>query len=40
MEQRCKQIDMAIEALMNQLPQHITSIQGVGPVTGAAILAP
>jgi transposase len=24
---------------MNQLPQHITSIPGVGPVTGAAILA-
>ena len=39
LEQQCQQIDLAIEALMNQIPQHITSIPGVGPVTGAAILA-
>jgi transposase len=37
-EQR-KQIDQAITELMQQIPQHITSIPGVGPVTGAAILA-
>lgn len=39
LEQQTQQIDQSIEALMNQLPQHITSIPGVGPVTGAAILA-
>ena len=33
------QIDLAIAELMNQIPQHITSIPGIGPVTGAAILA-
>ena len=33
------QIDQAITDLMQQIPQHITSIPGVGPVTGAAILA-
>jgi transposase len=33
------QIDLAITELMNQIPQHITSIPGIGPVTGAAILA-
>lgn len=37
-EQR-KQIDQAVTELMQQIPQHITSIPGVGPVTGAAILA-
>ena len=37
-EQR-KQIDQATTELMRQIPQHITSIPGVGPVTGAAILA-
>lgn len=37
-EQR-KQIDQATSELMRQIPQHITSIPGVGPVTGAAILA-
>lgn len=34
-----KQIDQALTQLMQQIPQHITSIPGVGPVTGAAILA-
>jgi transposase len=33
------QIDQAIADLMQQIPQYITSIPGVGPVTGAAILA-
>lgn len=39
LEQQTQEIDQSIEDLMNQLPQHITSIPGVGPVTGAAILA-
>jgi transposase len=33
------QLDTMISTLMDQLPQHVTSIPGVGPVTGAAILA-
>ena len=37
-EQR-HQIDQSIAELMQQIPQHITSIPGIGPVTGAAILA-
>lgn len=39
LEQQCQQIDQEIESLMAQLHQHITSIPGVGAVTGAAILA-
>lgn len=39
LEQQCQQLDLAIEALMSQIPQHITTIPGIGPVTGAAILA-
>lgn len=37
-EQR-RQIDQSIAELMTQIPQYITSIPGIGPVTGAAILA-
>jgi transposase len=33
------QLDTQVRTLMDQLPQYITSIPGVGPVTGAAILA-
>lgn len=33
------QIEETLATLMAQIPQHITSIPGVGPVTGAAILA-
>jgi transposase len=33
------QLDDELAALMAQIPQYITSIPGVGPVTGAAILA-
>jgi transposase len=33
------QLDAKIATLMDQIPQHITSIPGVGPVTGAAILS-
>lgn len=34
-----QQLDAEITALMDQFPQHITSIPGVGPITGAIILA-
>jgi transposase len=37
-EQR-QQVDQAIAELMQQVPQYITSIPGIGPVTGAAILS-
>ena len=37
-EQR-SQVDQVIAELMQQIPQHITSIPGIGPVNGAAILA-
>lgn len=33
------QIDAAVAGLMNQLPQYITSIPGIGLITDAAILA-
>lgn len=39
LEQQVAELDAKIEALMEQLPQHITTIPGVGPVTGAIILA-
>jgi len=32
-------LDASIAAIMDYIPQHITSIPGIGPVTGAAILA-
>jgi len=34
-----KEVDAAEEVLMAKIPQHITSIPGIGAVTGAAILA-
>lgn len=34
-----EQIDQTTQLLMQQIPQHITSIPGIGPITGAAILA-
>lgn len=39
LEQQRDQIDDALATLMGQIPQHITSIPGIGPVTGAAIVA-
>jgi transposase len=39
LEQQRAQLDDELAALMAQIPQFITSIPGVGPVTGAAILA-
>lgn len=38
-EEQQKEVEQAVEELMQQIPQHITSIPGVGSVTGAAILA-
>lgn len=39
LEQQRTQVDEELEALMAQIPQHITSIPGIGLATGAAILA-
>ena len=39
LEQQRDQVDEELATLMAQIPQHITSIPGIGPVTGAAILA-
>lgn len=39
LEEQQSEVDAAEEALMAQIPQYITSIPGVGAVTGAAILA-
>lgn len=37
-EEQISRVDEAEKALMEQIPQHITSIPGVGAITGAAIL--
>jgi transposase len=39
LEEQQIEVEKAVEELMQQIPQHITSIPGVGLVTGAAILA-
>lgn len=39
LEQQRAQLDAELATLMAQIPQFITSIPGIGPVTGAAILA-
>ena len=38
LEAQRQEVDLMIEQLMQQLPQHITSIPGIGLATGAAIL--
>jgi len=38
LEQQRDQIDAVLATLMSQIPQHITSIPGIGPATGAAIV--
>jgi transposase len=38
LQEQVAQLDAAIAELMDQIPQYITSIPGIGPVTGAAIL--
>jgi transposase len=39
LEEQQVEVEKAVEELMAQIPQHITSIPGVGAATGAAILA-
>jgi transposase len=39
LEEQREQVDTALAQLMEQIPQHLTSIPGVGPTTGAALLA-
>jgi transposase len=39
LEEQRDQVDLALAQLMEQVPQHLTSIPGVGPTTGAALLA-
>ena len=39
LEHQLADLNAEIEDVMERLPQHITSIPGVGPVTGATILA-
>jgi transposase len=38
LQEQVAQLDAALAELMDQIPQYITSIPGIGPVTGAAIL--
>ena len=38
-ETQCADIDAEIAAFVNQMEQFITTIPGIGPVTGATILA-
>ena len=39
LEEQEEEVEKAVSVLMEQIPQHITSVPGVGPVNGAAILA-
>lgn len=39
LDEQCADVETEIKALMNSLPQYITSIPGVGWVTGAMLLA-
>jgi len=39
LEEQRRQVDQAVEQLMAQVPQYLTTIPGVGPVTAAAVLA-
>jgi len=39
LESQCQQLDAEIEAMLAEVPQFITSIPGVGSITGATILA-
>ena len=38
LQEQVAQLEQAMAELMDQIPQYITSIPGIGPVTGAAIL--
>jgi len=39
LEEQRQLVDDALAQLMDQVPQHLTSLPGVGPTTGAALLA-
>lgn len=39
LQSQVAQVDLAIETLLTALPQHLTSIVGIGPVTAATILS-
>ena len=39
LEEQRQRVDDALAQLMEQVPQHLTSLPGVGPTTGAALLA-
>ena len=39
LEEQRDRVDESLAQLMDQVPQHLTSIPGVGPTTGAALLA-
>lgn len=39
LEEQQQDVEMVVAELMEKIPQHITSIPGVGAITGAAILA-
>ena len=39
LQHQVEQLEAKVSTLMGQIPQHITSIPGVGPTTGAAILS-
>lgn len=39
LQTQVEQVDLAVEALLTDLPQHLTSIVGIGSVTAATILA-
>jgi transposase len=39
LEEQVQDVETVMEELMSQMPQHITTIPGIGLVTGAAILA-
>jgi len=39
LEEQRQRVDDALAQLMDQVPQHLTSLPGVGPTTGAALLA-
>jgi len=39
LEQQVADVEAAIEQVMAEIPQYITTIDGIGPVTGAALVA-
>lgn len=39
LEEQCSQVETKVEELVNTIPHHITTIPGIGKVTGAMLLA-